>query len=82
MPRSRLFLFALVTLLAAPLASLSVAAAVDVPLIDAVTVGDVARVRTLLDQGADVHGAEPDGTTPLHWAAYAGQLEILSLIHI
>ncbi len=81
MPRSRPSLvFALVALLAGSLTSLSQAAAVDVPLIDAVKSGDVARARTLLDQGADVNGAEPDGTTPLHWAAYGRHLELTRLL--
>ncbi|MDP7480426.1 MAG: ankyrin repeat domain-containing protein [Vicinamibacterales bacterium] len=52
------------------------AAAADVPLIDAVKAGDAARVETLIDAGVDVNGSEPDGTTPLHWAAYGHDVEI------
>ena len=47
-----------------------------VPLIDAVKTGDAAAVRTLLDRGADVDAAEPDGTTALHWAAHNEDLEV------
>ena len=47
-----------------------------VPLIEAVKTGDAAAVRTLLDRGADVDAAEPDGTTALHWAAHNEDLEV------
>ena len=56
------------------------AAAVDVPLVDAVKVGDAARIRALIDDGADVNQAEPDGTTPLHWAAYGADVEATRLL--
>ena len=55
-------------------------AAVDVPLVDAVKAGDVARARTLIEQGAGVNDAEPDGTTPLHWAAHKRHLELTQLL--
>ena len=47
----------------------SIAGAADAPLFDAVRANDVGRVRTLIDEGADVNATEPDGTTPLHWKA-------------
>ena len=47
-----------------------------VPLIEAVKTGDAAAVRTLLDRGADVNAAEPDGTTALHWAAHNEDLDV------
>ncbi len=56
------------------------AAAVDVPLVDAVKVGDTARIRALIDDGADVNQAEADGTTPLHWAAYGADVEATRLL--
>ena len=56
------------------------AAAVDVPLVDAVKAGDTARIRALIDDGADVSQAEPDGTTPLHWAAYGADVEATRLL--
>ena len=49
-----------------------VIAARRVALIDAVKSGDVATVRTLIAQKADVDAAEADGTTALHWAAHLG----------
>ena len=56
-------------------------AAVDIPpLVAAVKAGDIVRVQTLLDQGVDVNAAEPDGTTPLHWAAYGEDIEIVQLL--
>ena len=57
------------------------AAAVDVPeLVSATKAGDVAAVRALLAADADVNEAEPDGTTPLHWAAHLEQPEIARLL--
>ena len=32
--------------------------------------GDTEAVRSLLQQGADINGAQGDGTTALHWAAF------------
>ena len=56
------------------------AAAVDVPLVDAVKVGDTARIRALIDAGADANQAEADGTAPLHWAAYGADVEATRLL--
>jgi ankyrin repeat protein len=56
------------------------AAPADVPLVDAVKTGDTERVGALIGQGADVNAAEPDGTTPLHWAAYHERVEIARLL--
>ena len=39
-------------------------------LVEAVRAGDVAAIRALLEQRADVNVPEPDGTTALHWAAH------------
>jgi ankyrin repeat protein len=39
-------------------------------LADAAERRDEAGVRALLRSGADVNGAQPDGTTALHWAAF------------
>lgn len=41
---------------------------------------DVAAVRALLKQREDVNRPEGDGATALHWAAYHGNVEILSLL--
>ena len=55
-------------------------AAVDAPLVDAAKAGDLARAQQLLQQGAGVNDAEPDGTTPLHWAAHGRHLELTRLL--
>lgn len=49
-------------------------------LIDAVKSGNGQTVRTLLRQRADVNVREPDGTTPLHWAVQADDLEATQLL--
>ena len=38
---------------------------------------DVAAVRALLKQRADVNATEGDGATALHWAAYHDDVEIV-----
>ena len=50
------------------------------PLIEAVKQGDLAAVRALLDQGADVDAPEIDGTTPLHWAVHRDDGDIAALL--
>ncbi len=47
---------------------------------DAVKRGDVEAVRTMLKAGADANAADPDGSTPLHWAVQAESLEIANLL--
>ena len=51
-----------------------------VPLIEAVKVGDAAAARALLDGGAEVDAAEPDGTTALHWAAHHDDLRLAAAL--
>ena len=41
---------------------------------------DVATVRALLKQGADVNAAQGDGMTALHWAALNGEAELSSML--
>ena len=52
----------------------------DAPVADAAMRGDVAAVRSLLAQGADVNGAQGDGMTALHWAAERSDVEIAELV--
>ena len=47
---------------------LTVPVSAQTALIDAVKSGSAAAVSRLLEEGVDPSGAEPDGTTPLHWA--------------
>jgi ankyrin repeat protein len=41
---------------------------------------DVATVRTLLKNGADVNAAQGDGMTALHWAALNADRELASML--
>ena len=50
------------------------------PLITAARNGDLAAVRALVQQKADVKAAEGDGATALHWASYRDQLEIADVL--
>ena len=52
----------------------------DVPLIVAVEYNDAAAVRVMLDEGADVDGALPDGSTALHAAALGDRQQIARLL--
>jgi ankyrin repeat protein len=49
-------------------------------LTDAVRAGNREAVRALLRARADVNAADPDGTTPLHWAAQNNDLETVRLL--
>ena len=52
----------------------------DVALIEAVKSQDVAAVRVLLRDGADVNERQPDGATALHWAAYREDATAVALL--
>jgi ankyrin len=60
--------------------TLGLAAPADQRLIDAVRNKDVAWVRALLKQRADVKAPEGDGATALHWAAHVDDLVIADLL--
>ena len=57
-----------------------VAVEADSGLIGAVRAADEAGVRAAIERGADVMAADPDGTTPLHWAAHADDAAIVELL--
>jgi ankyrin repeat protein len=61
------------------LATAVVAAAGNLPLIEAVKQGDEKAVRALLGR-ADVNAAEGDGASALHWAAHRNDLTIAELL--
>ncbi len=61
---------------AAALLLAAVAQAAD-PLIAAAKGGDRRAALALLAERADVRGAEPDGTTALHWAVYHDDAELV-----
>jgi ankyrin repeat protein len=66
---------ALVLALVAVVAAAGVRAAERSLLIDAAKNADVDGVRALVAKKVDVNVAEPDGTTPLHWASHRDDLE-------
>ena len=47
---------------------------------DAAMRRDAVEVRRLLQSGADVNAAQPDGATALHWAAYHGDADLAALL--
>jgi ankyrin repeat protein len=55
-------------------------AAGDVRLVNAVKDGNRQAVRELLRSRVPADAAEPDGTTPLHWAIRGGDLETAKLL--
>jgi ankyrin repeat protein len=56
------------------------AVAPDNSVLNATKQGDGAALRTLLAQHPDVNAADPDGTTPLHWAAQRNDVELVDLL--
>ena len=46
------------------------------PVADAAQAGDTESVRALLKDGVDVNAAQGDGTTALHWAALANDVDL------
>jgi cytohesin len=46
-------------------------------LVDAARAGDSAAALALIDAGADVNAAEPNGTTALHYAVYQGDAALV-----
>ena len=49
-------------------------------LIDAALRGDLEKVESLLDKGANVNAKDGYGRTPLHYAAWYGHLDIVKLL--
>ena len=58
------------------LLAVTAAAATSSPVADAAMKKDVAAVRTLLRQKADVNAPQADGATALHWASYYNDLKL------
>jgi ankyrin repeat protein len=58
----------------------SAAASATSELADAIESGRRAAAIELIKEGADVNSAQGDGTTPLHWAAYKLDLELVRLL--
>ena len=49
-------------------------------LIEAVRAEDAPAARELIERGADVRAAQPDGATALHWASYRDALGLADLL--
>lgn len=75
-PPTRLFMLAIVLAIVTPMLH----AARESPVANAAMNGDVAAVRALLQQRADVNTAQGDGMTALHWAAERGSHELATLL--
>lgn len=67
-------------ILAALLLSAVAFAAGDTRLSEAAMQGNKALVQQLLKQGVDVDGAQGDGSTALHWAAFHDDLDMVKLL--
>ncbi len=65
---------------AALAAYFTASAAASSPVADAAQKGDIAAVRSLLQQKADVNAAQTDGATALQWAAYRNDLDLADLL--
>jgi len=50
------------------------------PIHEAARAGDLEALTRLIEEGADVNAARPDGITPLHWAAQEGRIEVVRLL--
>lgn len=55
-------------------------AAAQTKVVDAAMQNDTAEVFRLVLDGGDVNVGQPDGATPLHWAAYHGDVEMAKLL--
>src|SRR5919197_4394201 len=56
------------------------AAGPNLALVEAARDGNRAAVRALLQKGVNVNVAAADGTTALHWASYADDLELADML--
>ena len=59
---------------------LLVAGTSDAPVADAAMAGQTTVIGSLLQQGADVNAAQPDGMTALHWAALNGDADLAAML--
>jgi ankyrin repeat protein len=71
---------AAVVALAAPVFYLTVLNGANAPVADAAMRGDVAGIRTLIAQKADVNLTQADGATAMQWAAYRNDTAMADLL--
>ncbi len=64
----------------APVFYLTVLSGANSPVADAAMRGDVAGIRTLIQQKADVNLAQSDGATAIQWAAYRNDTAMADLL--
>ncbi len=50
------------------------------PLATAIQEGRRAAAMAMIQAGADVNGAQPDGTRPIHWAVYRVDYDLLDAL--
>src|SRR5439155_6791483 len=79
-PNSKFLISSFVAVVVIALSGLTMAAATDLRLIQAVKNGDVDSVRALLKQRVDVNATQGDGATALHWAAQRDDVAIADLL--
>jgi ankyrin repeat protein len=60
--------------------ALAVSVHAQSPLADRIASGDRRAALAMITTGADVNQAQPDGTTPLQWAAYRVDRELLAAL--
>src|SRR5215813_7296166 len=60
--------------------ALPAATSAQSPLADCIQSGDRKAALAMIASGADVNTAQPDGTTPLHWAAYRVDRELVQTL--
>ena len=70
----------MVLLVMSPLTRAEGRAAAAATLVEAIKSEDRTAVRALLQRRADVNAPEPDGTTPLHWAAHLDDVGTAELL--
>lgn len=67
-------------LLTALTALVAAVGAPESPVADAAARHDIAEIRRLLQHGADVNAAQPDGMTALHWAASHDDASLVDML--
>ena len=60
--------------------AMTTAAWAQAPLADRIQAGDSRAALELITKGADVNQTQPDGTTPLHWAVYTFDRELVQTL--